>query len=223
MKELTGTLLARLHWIIMLYAAWSVFEIYSGHETQLEEITLQREPLEAEISKAEERLKQIEEFRKNVDQTKTRVTEVFSSIERVQKQLPSEVSDIEILDMITKEGRSLNMPSIEPSPLEEQSFGFYISKPYRIKAKGTFLQFVIFMERINSAERLFNVREFKMVSPPDSQRSRFQVVDFEAVIDTYKYNTLHSESSGLAEIESQFGSTAEPRPRRKKRKGSEDE
>ena len=218
MKELVSKLLSRLHLVLFLYAAWTTYDVYSNHEALLAEITAQKEPLEADIKKSEEKLSQIDEFRKNVDLTKLKVTEVFNSIEKVQRQLPSEVNDIEVLDFLSKEGRALNMPEIEPNPLEEVPMGFYISKPYKVRARGTFLQFVIFLERINAAERLFNVREFTITAPEEVQRGRFQVVTLNATIDTFKYNSSHKESSGVDDIAEKFEGNKEEKPRRRKRK-----
>lgn len=220
MKEVISNLFAKLHIVIMLYAAYSFYEVYSNHETLLSEITVQIPEVEAEIEKSEKKLSQIDEFRKNVDQTKLKVTEVFNSIEKIQKQLPSDINDIEILDFLSKEGRGLNMPEIEPNPLAEEPVGFYISKPYSIRARGTFLQFVIFLERVNAAERLFNVKNLTIKSDKSNQKGRFQVVAMEATIDTFKYNSSHKESSGIEEIEKQFSADA-PKERKKKRKGGE--
>lgn len=220
MKELVGKILAKLHVIIMVYAAFSFYEAYSTHDTLLSEITSQIPEVEEEIQKSEKKLSQIDEFRKNVDQTKLKVAEVFNSIEKVQRQLPSDINDIEVLDYLTKEGRGLNMPEIEPNPMNEEASGFYISKPYRIKAKGTFLQFVIFLERINAAERLFNVKNLTMRSDNTNQKGRFQVVSLDATIDTFKYNQSHKESSGIEEIEKQFSGPGGGGKKKKKKGGS---
>ncbi|MBY0516186.1 MAG: type 4a pilus biogenesis protein PilO [Bacteriovoracaceae bacterium] len=224
MKEMLSKFLAKLHVILFAYAAYGFYEVYSEHETLLEEINAQIPAVQTDIATAQKKLSQIDEFRKNVDQTKLRVTEVFNSIEKVQKQLPAEINDIEILDFISKEGRGLNMPEIEPNPLREQPMGFYISKPYQIRARGTFLQFVIFLERINSADRLFNVQNLTIRSDTQPQKGRFQVVSMDTTIDTFKFNSSHKESSGLEEIETQFGGGGAAaddgsKPKRKKRRG----
>lgn len=204
MKELVSNILSKLHLIIILYGLWGFYSVYSDYETELDVIQQQKPSIEEEIKKAEIKLGQIDEFRKNVDQTKLRVNEVFGNIEKVQRQLPSEINDIEILDYLSKEGRTLNMPELEPNPKEEQPMGFYISKQYSLKGKSTFLQFVVFLERINGAERLFNIKNFKITAPTEAQKGRFQVVNFEGTIDTFKFNSSHKESSGVEEIESEF-------------------
>ena len=204
MKEMVSKALSKLHLLIFLYGAWTFYSIYSDYEVKIDEIAQQKPSIEEDIKKAKKKLSQIDEFRKNVDQTKLRVNEVFGNIEKVQRQLPSEINDIEVLDYLSKEGRLLNVPELEPNPRDEQPMGFYISKQYSIKGRATFLQFVVFLERINGAERLFNVKNFKLSIPTEEQKGRFQIVNFETTIDTFKFNPSFKESSGVDEIESEF-------------------
>jgi Tfp pilus assembly protein PilO len=219
MKEFVSNALSKLHLLILLYGAWSFYSIYSEFQTQIDEIVAQKPAIEEEIKKAEKKLGQIDEFRKNVDQTKLRVNGVFSNIEKVQRQLPSEINDIEILEFLSREGRSLNVPELEPNPKDEQPMGFYISKQYNIKGRATFLQFVVFLERINGAERLFNVKNFRITAPVEAQKGRFQVVNFDATIDTFKFNSSYKESSGVEEIETEFGGKA-PKEKGKNKAGA---
>jgi Tfp pilus assembly protein PilO len=219
MKELMGKVLAQLHWIIIAYGAWGAYVIYDEHTIAMSQIEEQFPVTEEAIKVAEERLSKIDEFRKNLDQSRLRVTEVFNSIGQVQKQLPTEINDIEILDFLSKEAKSLNIPEIETSPMPELPMGFYISKPYSIKARGTFLQFVVFLERIDAAERLFNIKNITIRSEDDVQKTRFRVVTLELMLDTFKFNSRHTETSGVEEVSEQDPAVKRPR----KKKGKTDE
>ena len=219
MKELMGKVLAQLHWIIIAYGAWGAYGIYDEHSVAMSQIEEQFPVAEEAIKVAEERLSKIDEFRKNLDQSRLRVTEVFNNIGQVQKQLPTEINDIEILDFLSKEAKSLNIPEIETSPMPELPMGFYISKPYSIKARGTFLQFVVFLERIDAAERLFNIKSITIRSEDDVQKTRFRVVTLELMLDTFKFNSRHTETSGVEEVSEQVPATKRPR----KKKGKTDE
>jgi Tfp pilus assembly protein PilO len=217
MKELVGKFISKMHFVIMLYAAWSLYGSYEEHAGLLVQITDQKPGLEQEIQAAQKKLEKIKEFRENIDQTKAKVNEVFSKIEKVQRQLPSDISDIEILDYIIREGRGLNIPEIEPNPLPEQPLGFYISKPFKIRGRGTFLQFVIFLERLNSADRIFNVKSLNFKADDQPQKGRFQVINMDLMIDTFKYNMAHSETSGVDEIVAIDGKDETVAPKRRKR------
>jgi Tfp pilus assembly protein PilO len=200
MKELVGKFLAQLHVVIIVYAAYGFYVEYSSHEEQLAMITDQAPALEQQIQASQKKLDEIKKFREDIEQSKEKVNQVFANIERVQKQLPSEISDIEVLDYFTKEARGLNIPEIEPNPLQEQPLGFYVSKPYKISGRGTFLQFLIYLERINSSERLYNIKNLLLQADKEPQKSRFQVINMNAMIDTFKFNASHKETSGVDEI-----------------------
>ncbi len=221
MKSLVGKFLAQLHWIILVYAAWSIYTVWEEHQTNAANITAQMPELEQEIAKSRKRLADIENYRKNIEASRKNVEEVFKNIEKVQRQLPAEVSDIGVLDFLAREGRALNILRLEPTPLPEVPQGFYVAKPYELKGEGTFLQFLIFMERLAVAERLFNIPKFTLSTPEGPQKGRFKVINFTAVVETFKYNAGHKESSGLDEIDAQFnGSASEPAPRRRRPKQS---
>jgi Tfp pilus assembly protein PilO len=220
MKSLVGGMLSRLHIIILLYAAYTTWEAWDQHETRRVEIESQLPGIEEELAKYRTKLKEIDSYRKDVENSRKRVEEVFRSIEKVQRQLPLEVSDIEVLDYLAKEGRSLNITNLEPTPQPENPQGFYVAKPYSIKARGTFLQFVIFLERLSLSERLFNVQSVAFNSDLSAQKGRFHMIDMRAVIETFRYNSDHKENSGIEEIEAQFkGPAGEGAPRRRRRGG----
>lgn len=200
MKELMGKFLAQLHVIIIAYSAYGFYESYSSHEEELAMINDQIPGIEQQIQASQKKLDEIKQFREDIEQSKEKVNLVFANIERVQKQLPSEISDIEVLDYFTKEARGLNIPEIEPNPLQEQPLGFYVSKPYKVIGRGTFLQFLVYLERINGSERLYNIRSLKLQADKIPQKSRFQVINLEAMIDTFKFNSSYKESSGVDEI-----------------------
>ena len=102
MKELMGKFLAQLHVIIIAYSAYSFYESYSSHEEELAMINDQIPGIEQQIQSSQKKLDEIKQFREDIEQSKEKVNLVFANIERVQKQLPSEISDIEVLDYLLK-------------------------------------------------------------------------------------------------------------------------
>ena len=226
MRELSGKILGQLHLLILCYALWGVYDAYEIHTQTLAASEAQIPTLEAEIAGFKKRLKDIDTYKKNVENSKKSVEEVFKNIEKVQRQLPVDVNDIDILDYIAKEGKTLNIPEMSVTPVRDDPRGFYILKPYDIKARGTFLQLVIFMERLASAERLYNVQKFRLIADQVPQKGRFQVINLVASIETYKYNQNYKESSGIEEINAQFapgsGAATEERPRKRKRRPKKD-
>ena len=223
MKEMLGKILGILHIIILAYAGWGVYEYYEGYQARLAETTAQIPGIESQIQVFKKKLEAIDTYKKNIENSKKSVEEVFKNIERVQRQLPAEVNDIDILDHLAKEGRLLNIPDISSTPLPEIPDGFSVTKPYNIKARGTFLQLVVFLERLSRTERIYNVQRVVLATGAEPQKGRFQVIDMDATIETYKYNQSYRESSGLDEINAQFstpggGGTGGAQPRRRRKR-----
>ena len=188
MKEMMNSFISNLHWLILLYGLYGGWEYYDQHTLQMEEIVSRGSGLDAEIEAAQKKVREIQEFVKKAEEYKVRVEEVAKNIELVQKQLPAETNDAQILSFFQTEINSLNLRDASLSPGGESSSVYFIGKDYSLKAKGTFLQFLIFFERIGSADRIYNVKSLKLSTNSDVQKGRFQVINGEAVIQAYRFN-----------------------------------
>lgn len=224
MKEFASKILSKLHIIILLYTAYAAYGYYEDYQARLLVTSEQIPSLEKDIVGLKKRLEAIDTYKKNIESSKKSVEEVFKNIEKVQRQLPAEVNDIDILDHIAKEGRQLNIPELTSTPLNQVTEGFSITKPFRVKGKGTFLQLVVFLERLSRTDRIFNIQKVDLIAPLTAQKGRFQVIDMDGIIETYKYNQGYKESNGIDEINSRFGTDqagapGEPgvKPKRKRR------
>jgi Tfp pilus assembly protein PilO len=215
-KTIGNSLLANLHYIIGLYAIYSIYLVWDQYEIRNTSLDSQIPEIQEEIAVFNKKLDAIDEYKANIENSKKRIEEVFKSIEFVQKQLPAEINDIEILDFLSKEAKSLNIPTIEPTPQLEVPNGFYIAKPYKLKGSGTYLQFLIFLERLSKADRLFNIQSISLKNDNQNQKGRFHVIEFEGLIDTFKYNSNHKESSGLESLNLPDESTLKVKKKKKK-------
>lgn len=188
MKELMNSFISNVHWLLLLYGMYGGWMFYDEHTIQLEEIVNRGSGLDQEIVNAQKKVREIQEFVKKTEEYKVRVEEVAKNIETVQKQLPAETNDSQILTFFQQEINSLNLKDASLSPGNEESSTYFIGKDYSLKAKGTFLQFLIFFERIGSADRIYNIKSLKLSSSNDAQKGRFQVIDGEAIVQAYRFN-----------------------------------
>lgn len=188
MKDLVNNIISKLHLFILLYGLYGAWVLYDEHIVQLEEIQARGSGLDEEINKAEKKVKEIQEFSKKTDEYKVRVEEVAKSIETVQRQLPAETNDTQILSFLQNEINSLKIMDANFSPGKEEKSTYYISKEYKFKAKGTFLQFLIFLERIGNADRIYNIKDITFVRSTENQRGRFQIVNVEGTVQAFRFN-----------------------------------
>ena len=197
MKNLSSQLFAKLHILIILYALYGVWVYWDEHSIAMEEMTMQSQGLDNEIEMNKKRLSEVQEFIKKRDEYKLRVEEVAKNIEAVQRQLPAEIVDNQIIEFFKKELTSLNVKEANVTPGGEKTSTYFISKDYELKAKATFLQMLIFFERIGTAARIFNVAELSMDVAPGGRKGRFQVIDGSAVIQAYRFNPAFRVERGI--------------------------
>jgi Tfp pilus assembly protein PilO len=193
-------ILPNIHYLFFVWALWNFMGLYEEYGVREGEILSEKESTIQEIAKHKADLQDVKKFTDNLEESKKRVENVFQTIDKVQRQLPSEVSDIEILDFFSKEKKNLNIPTLNTLALPEKNDSFFVIKPFELNGQSTFLQFLVMLERLSYSERIFNIKEFELSLPQEAQKGRFQLISFKAKIETYKYNTAHKEDSGIKSI-----------------------
>lgn len=190
MKEF---LIKNIHLFIFAYAAFGLYGIYEEKMLSLEQEKQQTPGFENKIKKAKKKLSEIDKFKKNLSTSKERVAEVVKQIEKIQKQLPADVNDAEVQELVGNIAKDLRIKDPAPSPSSETLNGFYFAKDYVFTGKGTFLQFLILFEKLAKAERILNVKKVVMAYDNNNLRSRFQVLQIEAIVESFRYNPNYKE------------------------------
>lgn len=205
MKDLVNKFISNVHFLIVAYGLYSAYIVYDEHSIRMAELEAQIPGIHAEIANNQKKVKEIQEFVKKAEESKIRVEEVAKNIESAQKQLPAEINDNQILTFFNQEINTLNIkdPSIVPG--QEVTSTYFISKEYVVKAKGTFLQFLIFLERIGNSTRIYNVKSLKLVNSDSSQRGRFHLINGEGIIEAFRFNPDFKVDRG-------FDTTTPPTP-----------
>lgn len=188
MKELVNKLISNAHLFILLYGLYGAWVMYDEHIIQLEEVQSRGNGVDADIENAKKKVNEIQEFMKKTDEYKVRVEEVAKNIETVQKQLPADTNDTQILTFFQSEISALNIKDASFNPGKEDKSTYYIAKEYNLRAKGTFLQFLIFFERIGTADRIYNIKDLKLTNLDQAQKGRFQIIEGSGVIQAFRFN-----------------------------------
>jgi Tfp pilus assembly protein PilO len=197
-KELVNKLIGNLHVFMFLWGCWTTYELYEQHDIKMTEIETEIPNVEADIVKLKSKVKEINDFIKKADEYKVRVEEVAKNIEAVQRQLPAETNDSQIISTFSSEMKVLNIKDTTMEPRGEESSTYFISKDYSVKANGTFLQFLIFFERLGNATRIYNVKSLKLsTNGTGPRKGRFQIINGEAVIQAYRFNPQFKVNTNL--------------------------
>lgn len=211
-------ILLNIHWLIILYAGWTYFSLVEEKMSVLKE-SQDRVPIsKAKIKKFIKQKNQLKVFFKDIEEAKKKIELVAVQVEKLQRQLPNSISDAANLSAIKDIADGLNIKNVFLAPGIEENKGFYFTKRYKFTGTGTYLQFLIFLEKIAANDRLLNVKTISIVRAAKKQRGRFQISNCEAEIEAYRYNAEYKESRGIDDIEKEFKKKKKKKRKRRKKK-----
>ncbi len=212
-------LVNKLYLLIIIYTAFVSWEAYQEVEVEAEALQNDINQVRAQISKKKRELTKLKAYEKDVERKKEEIEIVAQKLEETQRKLPRDISDTESINLIKKIGESLKIKDIQINPSGEEAHGFYITKYYSFSGKGTYLQFLILLENISKQERILNVRDINLRKISQVNKSRYEIINLAATIESYIYNPSHREDRGIKEIENEIKSKskAPPRVRTKKK------
>ncbi len=212
-------IIQKIHIFIILWGVWEGYLVWENFTAKKQEIANQIPVINQRIAKAEREKKQIKEYLRDIEEAKNNIELVAKEVESLQKKLPETIKDAENLGLIKSIAEGLNIKNIYLSPGIEENKGFYFTKRYELSASGTYLQMLIFFEKIGVSERLLNIKNVEIKKSEEKQRGRFQLINATITIEAYRYNPNHKEDRGIKEIEKNFtGAKAKKRTRNRKKK-----
>lgn len=188
MKDLGNKIMANIHWFIVAYTLYSCWVVFEAHTVRMTELNASIEGIETEVAASSKKVREIQEFIKKAEESKVRVEEVAKNIESAQKQLPADINDNQIITFFNEEIQNLNIKDPNIVPGTEQTSTYFIAKEYAVKARGTFLQFLVFLESVGNATRIYNVKKLTLSDIDPSQRGRFHLINGEITIEAFRYN-----------------------------------
>jgi prefoldin subunit 5 len=187
---------------------YSVFLVYESHTNSLDEIKERVPVLKKKIKRKKKELKELQTYLKDVEEAKKMIEKVALENEKIQKTFPSTINDSENLTMLSSLVSKLNILNLKLIPGDEKNKGFYFTKSYKLKATGTFLQFLILLEKIGEKkERLMNIGELEFIKSNVKNKGRFQLIDVKINLIVYRYNASFKEERGIYKIENDLNNT----------------
>ncbi len=214
------SLVQKIHIFILLWGVWEGYLVWDNFTLKKEEIASQIPVLNQKIAKAQREKDQIKDYLKDIEEAKQNIELVAKEVESLQRKLPETIKDAENLALIKSIAEGLNIKNIYLSPGIEENKGFYYTKRYELSASGTYLQMLIFFEKIGITERLLNIKNVEIKKSDEKQRGRFQLINAKVTIEAYRYNPNHKEDRGIQAIESNFQNINKnaPKPAKKPKK-----
>ena len=201
-------LLKNIHWIIIAFAAFNFYQAYTKAHDELVLVEQQQESQRTLLAKNKKTQREIENYYKNIKEEKEKIERVAKEIEKMQQLLPGEISDSDNINLLRKMADDVNIKELSITPDSDSIRGFYIARRYKLKAKATFLQFLIMFEKIGENKRILNIGESQFQKLDVPQRGKFQVISGEFILEAYRFNPNFKEDRGIEEIQKKFDSNA---------------
>ena len=210
-------ILSKLHIIILLWVVYSVFEKYELYTSQINEVQKRIPIIKNKIKRRNKDLKDLQKFLKDVEKAKKMIEKVAQENERIQRQFPTRINDSENLGIVSSMVTRLNILDLKLTPKDEENKGFYFIKTYNLKATGTFLQFLILLEKIgDKKDKLMNIGELTFKKSNLKNKGRYQLIDVDMNLLVYRYNSDFKEDRGIDKIESEIKNKKVKRKKTKK-------
>lgn len=188
-NKIKNFLLKNAHFFII---AATVYFRYGDYNKYLES-TGQKESQVTTIKNRLNRLKKQEqdfaESLKELRESKRGLSDTKEEILSIQARIPKEIRDTDILELLSKEAELLSIKDVFLRPQAESKKEFYTTKKYELKARGTFLQFLVYFERLAKKQEIIDIINLEMnVSDNEKNRGRFQSLDLTAQLEVFSYN-----------------------------------
>ncbi|EPZ50294.1 pilus assembly protein, PilO [Bacteriovorax sp. BAL6_X] len=215
------SLINKLYLLLIFWGAFQVYEAYNLVDSEREILQSDLNAINGRIAKKKKELKKLKDYERDVEQKKEEIETVAQKLEETQRRLPKDISDNESINLIKKLGESLKVKDVQINPSGQEENGFYITKYYTFSGKGTYLQFLLLLENISKQERILNVRDINLSKITKTNKSRYEIINLYATIESYIYNQNHRENRGIKEIEQQLSEKQKktaPKKRTRKRK-----
>ncbi|MFG1494071.1 type 4a pilus biogenesis protein PilO [Halobacteriovorax sp. ZH4_bin.1] len=213
------SLINKLYLLLILWGAFQAYEAYNLVDSEREVLQSDLNAINGRIAKKKKELKILKDYERDVEQKKEEIEIVAQKLEETQRRLPKDISDNESINLIKKLGESLKIKDVQINPSGQEENGFYITKFYTFSGKGTYLQFLLLLENISKQERILNVRDINLSKITKTNKSRYEIINLYATIESYIYNQNHREKRGIKEIEQQLSEKQKkPAPKKRTRK-----
>lgn len=179
----------RLWLLLILYTGYDVYEKYNEHTQKMEDIQGQKTAAENNVKRNQKKVDQLSEVLANIKAAEKRMKKVEEQAVVIQKKFPSIINDAELMNLFNNIANNINIKNIQINTVGEQNMGFYFIKTYQFKANATYLQTLLFLEKISENEKLLNVKDVLLKTLDIKQRSRHQLLDTTISIMAYRYNS----------------------------------
>lgn len=174
--------------IIFLFGGFNVYTLYTEHVEAEEQLKQQLDTAETQLIKTKKKVAGIKQNEDKLREYEAKLSEVKKQIDELKTKMPTEAERTAVLQELTNTAQELNLKEVTFNPVPKNDKGVYFVNSISLSGKGTYLQFLILFEKVQSSKRFFNVDNFTLSESPGDVKGRFIFVNVKADLQTFEYN-----------------------------------
>jgi Tfp pilus assembly protein PilO len=154
-------LLVQWKHVLLLVGAGAAYLFFMQDNTDLEQKEESIRAESATIESLKRKITEAEAFEKQLKEKREKYASLVASLQKMKDALPRQFFLPDLLSDLLREAKKLEVEITLIRPDSEEKAGeLYNSLGFNIEAKGTFLQFFIFLDRLANMQRLVHVESF---------------------------------------------------------------
>lgn len=158
-------ILEKLQWsyVLLAVAAAAVFFYFMLDQSDIEGKQQSVELVTNEISGLEKKINEAKEFERQFEDKKRKYGELAAEVQKQQGALPRQLFLPDLLTDLLKEAKQLEIDvTLIRADEKEKSEELFNSLGFTVEARGTYLQFFIFLDRLAHMKRLLTLDVFSI-------------------------------------------------------------
>jgi len=171
---------------ILVFGALGLYNVYQEHNQKIATLEADKETEEIRVRKAKRSLKEIDAFKKNLEEAERNFAKIQKELAILRSKLPSSRNTSEVLSLIGNRATELKLKNQSLSLGQEIKSIDYVRESYNFSGEGTFPQLIVFLERIKDTERIIDFGGISIKSK-NEESSRYNYLQMTNRIFSYRY------------------------------------
>jgi len=182
----------------LVVAAWNAYDFYIGFQkddgSPFRAKQLQLATLKKENVVLEKKVKELDEFVRQIEAKKSEVSELVQKLEETKGAIADEIQGPDFMKLLVTEAKRVGLTVLAITPARKAQKEYYLEFPVELKFRGVYAQVYSFLTRLANLQRIVRVDRFEM-KPVTSSAAKF--VELEGMLELKTFSYLGSKADQI--------------------------
>jgi type IV pilus assembly protein PilO len=173
----------------VFYLCYLLYGHYDFLNSDQSELAQKKKSLTAasqELDTAKKKLKEGEEFYKNLDVLRSRIRSLTEQLDGTKTILSADIDIANFVRMITLEAKKLGLIIKGIKPQDEVKRDYYHEVPFTVSLRGAYIQILVFFDRVAKFQQVIRVGDFQF-KPSGNVFTKYVELQGDAKLVAYRY------------------------------------